>query len=270
MALTGRLNKLRSTLLFSGVLLLFYGCAFNDFEDVELTWGEPWKVNSEIRSGLSVTNKPLVDDIIVEGVVVTSDEAGNFYKEIILDDMNSDESGVLRLRFGYYDISSIYPRGEVFAVNLRGMVLWRDNGILTAGFPIKGAHSGGRIPTPSIARKVIHPQGKSCEIQYSQTAISEIIEKGVEESVGSLITLKNCYFTEQFGTYSGLRVIAQEGDENTISLYTSPYAMFSVKPVASGLFDISAIVTENQGKLQLKINDLGDLNESNKKLTYNY
>ncbi len=237
--------------------LLLCSCNYNSFEDIKgEAIGEPWVVNSLI-SHLRPSLAPIEGSTIVSGVVVSSDSAGNFYKEIILHDPSSGEQPSLRLSVGLYDIYSLMSIGDIIAVELQGLSLVvSEDGILSAGYLDSNSQGISPIPTLPILNQITNNQGVSVPLEWRDSALGEL--QGV--AAGSLVRVYDLYFFEQSGIYSGERELRQLNSGHSATLNTSSFALFANDPVIEGLFDIEAIVIESGGEKQLKINSLQDIN----------
>lgn len=71
------------------------------------------------------------EELTVGGTVVSSDEAGNFYRTLVLD----DGTGGAELRIAEYNLYTICPPGCRLTVSLRGCALGERNGVLQIGLP---------------------------------------------------------------------------------------------------------------------------------------
>lgn len=234
----------RFIILLCAVILC--ACNYNKFEDIDSSGTLPWTPNSSLQS-VTEFYSPMVSDFIVEGTVVSSDSSSNFFREVII----TDQRAALRLTFNFYDIYSIYHLGDVVAVNLKGLVVGREDGILTAGFATEDTTRVGEIPTLGIAQKIINYQGVNKRVEPKKVKIDEITEK----LLGNVVTLENCYFSSNLGTFGGEQKILQENCDSTIMLHTSPFCTFASEPIPSGIGSIEAIVIKNGERLALKIND---------------
>lgn len=234
--------------------MLLVGCSYTDFEDIPPSANEKWQTTTSLYH-LDTTSMPITEDIVVEGTVITSDSASNFYKELIISDATLSGFASLRLPFGFYDSYSLYPVGSRVAVNLKGLVIGTNYGVLSAGYLAESSGEVASIPTPYLALSIINHQGTTSE----PYALPTVIDSLTIDMAGRLVELNNCYFAEQFGTYSSSREIAQEGSESTAILYTSPWATFSSDGVTTGLFSVRAVVLNYNSTVELKVSSLSDI-----------
>ena len=66
---------------------------------------------------------------IIEGHVISSDEAGNIFKTIVIQ----DESGALALSVDSYDLYVNYRRGQRIVIDVTGLQAGKYNGLLQVG-----------------------------------------------------------------------------------------------------------------------------------------
>ena len=72
----------------------------------------------------------IVQDIVVAGRVTTSDEAGNFFRSVVLQE---DGTGV-ELMAGLDDLFRVYPPGCRIAVRLQGLAMCRRFGVVPVSY----------------------------------------------------------------------------------------------------------------------------------------
>lgn len=68
-------------------------------------------------------------DLRIVGRITTSDDEGNFYKTIVVE----DESGAVEIMAGITDLATIYPTGVALAIDLRGCALGESYGVMQIG-----------------------------------------------------------------------------------------------------------------------------------------
>src|SRR5690606_14883107 len=77
------------------------------------------------------------EDLYIEGYIVSSDQSGNFFEELIIqnkvDDSNPDEDPRLgiRLDINVGSLSDTYEFGRKVYVKLSGLTIGESNGVLT-------------------------------------------------------------------------------------------------------------------------------------------
>jgi hypothetical protein len=128
----------------------------------------------------------ITDDVIISGIVNSNDEAGNFFKQLIIQ----DSSGGIEIRLEMTDIHNIYPPGRKVYVKAKGLWLNDYNGLiqLSAGKnPIEDQSI--RIPE-SIVRKFIVP----ATLGHTVTPKTLTIDQLKITDVSTLVKLENVQF----------------------------------------------------------------------------
>lgn len=101
----------------------------------------------------------IVQDIVVAGRVTTSDEAGNFFRSVVLQE---DGTGV-ELMAGLDDLFRVYPPGCRIAVRLQGLAMCRRFGVVQIGtMPAAGGLCRGSHRCPCPARPVRRLRNRRC------------------------------------------------------------------------------------------------------------
>ena len=109
-------------------------CGCRDRFDVPYTPADAPAANITIASLHAFLHAETVvvrEELTVGGTVVSSDEAGNFYRTLVLD----DGTGGAELRIAEYNLYTICPPGCRLTVSLRGCALGERNGVLQIGLP---------------------------------------------------------------------------------------------------------------------------------------
>lgn len=216
------------------VILLMVSCS-RSFEPLD---PNPMQ---ELRPNTYVEDLPLGvvrGDMIIRGTVTTSDSCGNFYQSMIVQ----DPTGVIELRFAFYDVYSLFKQGELVSVKLFNREIIYENGIMSAN-----------IGSLALTSQTVFRQGLIDEIPPLRVKISDIdstiIGRQVELRGGEFVNGgREPWSGEQ--RYS----IGKEG----IVIYTTPFASYANEPLPFGTATIRGIVTLYNGKFQLKMSSPSD------------
>src|SRR5690606_12800174 len=90
-----------------------------------------------VNNGNAIAIIDETEDLYIEGYVVSSDQAGNFFEELIIqnkiDDSNPDNDPRLgiRLDINVGSLSDTYEFGRKVYVKLNGLTIGESNGVLT-------------------------------------------------------------------------------------------------------------------------------------------
>lgn len=232
-------------------------------------------------------------NLYVRGRVITSDESGNIYKYLIIQDTESGDA--LKVSVDAGSLSGAIPMGQEIIINCKNLVVGRYADMAQLGVETyntsKSRIEPGRIPyTEFMTRVQFVGVPDESKILCEEMTIADINARIDDETLyGRLVRIKNVHFTglgdngEKLkdadkifapSTYNGTynvgypqsRQIA-DSNGNVAYLSTSEYARFAdYKLPSSNVWgDVVAIVgyykdkAERDGELQLTIRSLDDL-----------
>lgn len=214
---------------------------------------------------------PSEEELYIEGYVISSDQAGNFFEELIIqnkiDDSDSTENPRLGLRVSV-NVSSLYNTyqfGRKVYIKLSGLTIGESNGVLVIG---KG--SGSQVDQIDAAeyRDFIIRGTEVAEIMPKVTTMEELSE--ADEN--TLIQLNDTQFhRSQLGMtfageandeFDGFRTLESCATNNTLPLQTSTFADFKSIQVDQGRGSIQGIYSRDFGDdfSVLIINSRADIN----------
>ncbi|WP_127140176.1 DUF5689 domain-containing protein [Flagellimonas marinaquae] len=209
------------------------------------------------------------EDWVLEGYVISSDQAGNFFNVLYLQDSSANPSGGIRLEMDLRESHLLYPVGSKVYIKLKELYLDRRRSTLELGgvFSSFGNLSVGRLPRGKVLEHVF----TSCEgvgtIQPFKTTIAEI------DSIPSeiLVQLDSLEFAED--TLGEPYAIPEEETERTlvdcaeneITLLNSGYADFQAEPLPQLNGTLTAILTRDGKSPQLIIRSLEDVSFTNER-----
>ncbi|MBQ7550530.1 MAG: OB-fold nucleic acid binding domain-containing protein [Bacteroidales bacterium] len=262
------INKIKSICLLSILIFTMGGC---DKElDVAPILSYDGQANTTIAEliamhnmGDSDSSTPITDDIVIEGTIISSDQQGNCYKYITIQ----DATGGIQIKI---DDSKLYPKykiGQHVFVECKGLDLgdYRKNPQL--GWWVDGSMSG-------IASKkedmFIHRDG-AVGAEPAPIVINSAYDIPYDGSYcNRLVILKNCYFENRgVNPYSATNSSTSENiifsDGSKIVMRTSNYAKFASEILPNGTGDITGILTvytTYQTTYQLTIRSTADVRMS--------
>ena len=202
--------------------------------------------------------------LTVNAYVVSSDESGNFYKTLVIQDRPENPTMGMVLKIDLRAYFSKYNVGRKIQIRLSGLSMKGKNGKYTVGYL-----SGNRlvdIPeslldhyimrTPEIVDIV--PQSISLEM-VSTGLINTFV---VIDRVQFLKTDQDRSFaSEAYDKFNGERLIEQCNNLAKSYLFTSTYADFRANPLPDGRVQLNAILTidDYSEEVILVLNNPNDL-----------
>ncbi len=210
------------------------------------------------------------ETIYIEGYVASSDEKGNFFKELIIQNKIDDSSSNDDPRLGFrIDINqsglfSTYQIGRKVFVKLSGLSISKENGVLAIGKLVNGKLD--RIPQQELEDIVI----RSPQVEVLVPKDIGLIDIN-ESDINTLVTINNIQFTtsevgktfagEATDQFDGERRLQNCGDASTMILSSSKFSDFVSEVIPEGNGKITAVLSRDfsDTKNVLQIRDTNDL-----------
>ncbi len=154
-------------------------------------------------------------DMVIHGVITSSDVEGNIYKYIIIQEQGTN-SQAIKMSIDAGSLSGLWPVGQKVSVKLNGLYLGNYAQSPQIGthfvnldkFKVDTLHKvniyriePGRIPLP-IALKAIHAYGlpNANLIKADTLTIAQILSSGMSYA-NKLVCIKNAFFTGNGADY---------------------------------------------------------------------
>ncbi|WP_299884690.1 DUF5689 domain-containing protein [uncultured Lacinutrix sp.] len=214
--------------------------------------------------------------LYIEGYVISSDAAGNFFEEIIIqnttdeNDLAGDPRKGIKVEINVRDLSNFYNYGRKVYVKLNGLAVGESNGVLTLGKA--NGTSLGQLEPFEYQDFVIRDQ-EVATISPKMVAIADLSEDDENtliqisdaQFIKGAIEATNTYAGESTDQFDGFRTIENCETGSTISLQTSTFADFKSFPLAGGRGTIEGIYSRDFGDdfSVLIVNDTNAINFSN-------
>lgn len=207
------------------------------------------------------------DDLVIEGYVVSSDAAGNFFNVLHFQDKPSAPSEGMQIEIELRDSHLWYPVGSKIYVKLKGLYLGKSKGNFKLGgtFNSFGNLSVGRLPYTVLKAHLVLACEQGSLVVPQQLAIDSL----KESSLNTLVVLKDIevdaaqlgmpFAEEKVETHRRLN----DCNDNEISLLNSGYADFQAQPLPEGKGTISGILQKDNSDYYLVIRDLNDIQFTN-------
>ena len=274
-----KLNALKPTAIALLSLFAITSCVKDDDYDIPNPEDEktlpPFSgqvVSFDTAIGKAVTNVTTYGaDEAIEGYVISSDEAGNFYQKIYIQ--NEDKTKGVTVAINKTGLYTDFPLGAKVQLRLKGLTSQVNNGGVDFGSGIFQANNGrtsvGRM-SEAIAKNHLFDKGgvrkTLAELAKADTSINTL---KVEANINQLITLKGVHFkTEDVGknmhqkandTRQGTDYTLTDAQGNTIPFRTSRYAKFKDEKVPAGTLDVTGVLTKYGQNWQFMISNYADI-----------
>jgi len=277
-----------SAALTTLLLLNFSGCIDESIDDIQpSTDSTSLTANTtiaELKSAYIGTLTKLTDtsfydrdSIIIEGIVVSDDKEGNFYKTIVIQ----DNTGGIEVKLEKTTLYNDYKRGQRVVIYCNNLYLGDYGGLIQLGSPYteNGYTQLGGMQSDVIINKHVFRKGKTM-VPVTPLTINPTLL--TPSNLSKLVRADDVEFSSYFyvaspGDTTRLTYADKAGGESvdhylkgrllnygtTLVVRTSGYSSFANDTIPSMSGSITGVLSYYNGTYQLIIRDLKDINFTN-------
>ncbi|WP_162984964.1 DUF5689 domain-containing protein [Mesonia aquimarina] len=204
-------------------------------------------------------------DKFMEGYVISSDESGNFYQELIVQDKPENPTAGIKISIAVNSLYTHYQIGQKIYVALHGFSVGRENGVISLGvsngefMEAAPAQFEEKIIRDSITANIIPLPIEINEIaEEYKNLLVEINEVQFPEN---LISDELSFAGESFDEFDGERTVESCLVDNTFTMSTSTFADFKSLNLPDGSGKIRGILSRNfeDTFYVLRVNTVADI-----------
>ena len=208
---------------------------------------------AQLRAKVTPSFTQYIDNDAFEGYVISSDEAGNFYKKVYVQ--APDKSGTIAVAIDKKGLYGEYPVGTKVQVRLKGTTVW---------------YSGRYSTLEVVYQEVLVSTGEKIGIDQLATTFDNLnFDKQAQNN--KLLILNGVSFentavgktfhisTNQYNTTYNLT----DGAGGTLPFLTSSFAAYIKDIVPSGRLRITGVLTRYGSSPQFYINSVNDIQKIN-------
>lgn len=204
------------------------------------------------------------EDLVIEGYVISSDQAGNFFSVLHFQDKSSNPNEGFQIEMDVRDSHLFYPVGSKIIIKLKGLYLGKSKEVFKIGgaFTSFGNVSVGRLPSAIVANHIFISCDGSTPIETKDLKIYNLEER----------------YTNTLVRFEDVQIIAEEiglpfarereetertlidCDGNEIILLNSGFADFQTELLPAGSGSISGVLLREKDEYRLAVRNLEDLN----------
>ena len=256
-----------SIVILSLTTILFSGCIKEKFDTPPvIVPSVDFPANltiAQLKSVYTGTLDHIGDSIIIgtdtiyqpaiQGIVSSTDESGNIYKTLYIQ----DATGGIQIALDRTSLYNVFKIGQRVYVKLSDMYMGNYGGVIQLGYIYSG--SIGRLPDAMIDLHLFRDSLPGA----APTPLERTITSLTGNDVNMLVKIKKVHFLEVGSVFSeetattNRTIVDSAG--NTILLRTSNYASFRGELLPSGEGDIVGIYSTFNSDKQFYIRDLNDL-----------
>ncbi len=250
--------KITLLVLFAFGFMLTSCVNDDDFETPDVTVTEP-NIGDGTVVGISSVlgileqndNNPTLieDNIFVEGFVISSDEAGNFFEEIIIQDKAEDATAGLRISVNVNPLFSKYNFGRRVLIKMQGLHIGLSNGVATVGRR-DDENRVSQIQENEIDEFILRTPEVATIVPNERT-ISQLGSADLNTYLRltdvqfSATSLGKTFASEPADEFDGERLLEGCNDGETIIFNTSTFADYRTLQVPGGSGQIDGILSLN-------------------------
>ena len=261
-------NPLRRSLWYL-VLTCFLGCVEPQeisVSDIEVNEPEI-KETSNIKTVISAYKQSEQvtftfdknDKTVISCYVISSDEAGNFYKTLVVQDLAENPLNGLEIKIDMRSYYTKYNVGRKLYINFAGLSITEVNRKFIAGY--QASNVLGDIPTALLDKFIIRSM-ETVEIVPQSIELKDISSNMINRFV-ELKTLQflnsdigKSFSSEAYDKFNGERIMEQCHTLAKTSLFTSTYSDFSSHLLPSETFRLQGVLSADNysGSINLILN----------------
>lgn len=265
---------MRKELIFTYILICILSCIdHNDFSTPKsICIEDEIKANATFADVKALYSEEIVqiqNDLVIEGYVISSDETGNFFGTLHIQDTPSNPTEGFQVDIDIRDSHLFYRIGEKIYIKLKGLYLDESNDIYRVGGIYRnagGTLSVGRLPAAKVKEHIFNACGTIQSLSPKNVSIAELSDK----LLNTCIQLDDFQVAEEDlmqpyaipGEYTDRTLKNCNG--STIILRNSGYADFQNEILPEGSGSVVGVLGKYGNNYQLIIRDLNDLSFTNR------
>jgi len=271
-----RIKKLTPAFLLKYYCLFFiFSCVKDsDFKNPETPCNDQLIANRtfiEVKNLFDGEVIQIQQDLVIEGYIVSSDQAGNFFSTLHIQDNPINPTAGFQIEIDLRDSYLFYELGSKVYIKLKGLYLGKSKGVYKLGgvFTSFGNLSVGRLPALAVEDHLLLSCDPISNLVPKIISISEFREDFVStlvriESLEVIADEQNLTFAlPQEETIRNL----SDCNGGLIELLNSGYSDFQNTILPSGNGSVTAVLYREKNDYQLIIRNLNDMAMKNELCT---
>jgi hypothetical protein len=259
-------NTIKTFFFAFTVLFTAASCVDQDFDAPPAGGFDPNLATNATIADLKALHVPgdyveITDDLVIDALVISSDEAGNFFKQLVIQ----DETGGIEIRIDVANLHNEFPVGRKIYLKAKGLWISDYNGLIQLGAG-EGVDDDGdpeliRIPQTLVDNFFV-------KATFGNPVIPKIktIDELTLADVSTLIQFDGVQFINadagEIYADSALTKNMEVEDcaDNTLILRNSGFADFRAQLTPTGNGTLVGILGVFRDDYQFMIRDLADVN----------
>ncbi len=256
--LTGFLLLLIGVIAFSSCVKQNFDAPPSNCDSLNIT---PTMTINQLKALFTGDTTRLDDSVIVEAYVTSTDQYGNFYKELVVQ----DSTGAIAIQIDASYLFTKYPVGQKVYLKCGGLYLGKDDGVVKLGslYNDYGVTKFGRIQGEAVIDEHIV---KTCDNEQQAPKVITL-DQISDAYLYQLIEIHNVQFSKSDTGQTWADAINLQSSNHTLidanmkslTVRTSGYAAFARDSLPKGSGTITGILGKYNDTYQLYIRSLDDV-----------
>ena len=221
---------------------------------------------SEVKALYQGETIIIQEDLVIEGVAISSDKAGNFFGSLHFQDETGSSRQGFQLDMDLRDAHLFYPVGSRVILKLKGLYLGKSRGVFKLGgvFTAFGNLSVGRLPASAVAGHLF----PGCEPAGMPEPLIVTVNGLDDAMLNTLVRLEELEFAEEvLGEPYALPEeeavhTLQDCQGNELQLLISGYSDFRDQLLPGGNGSVTGVLHKEGDRYLLIIRDTPDIDFS--------
>ncbi|KXX70303.1 DUF6359 domain-containing protein [Flammeovirga sp. SJP92] len=262
-------KALQLLLIGSFITMAFLGCTSKEVEGPGQDPEDPDAIETthSIKELIAMYDDSemmqITQEVVIKGTVISSDEEGNVYKYITIQD---EEGTGIQVKLNRQNLYLDFAQGQEVVVKAEDLYLGQYGGLMQLGGLYEG--SLGNIDEDDIDNHII--AGEKGEMPTPTVIDLNNLPSNLSDLYNTWVTVKNIQFVDKDSTYADVSEGAFSAtnrnltnvEGKSIIVRNSKFADFAGETMPSGSGEVSAILTVYNGANQLTLNSTADVNLS--------
>ena len=261
-------QSVKIAMLFLYLLsILISSCVKNkDFEPLDTACTVDLVANAsfaDVKSLYSEETIQIQEELIIEGYVISSDSAGNFFGVLHFQDLPSNPTDGFQIEIDLRDSHLFFGVGDKLMLKLKGLYLGKSKDVYKLGgtFTSFGNVSIGRLPSNAVFEHIF----VSCDAGQTVVPTEISITDNLETSANTLIKFENIEFSAaELGLSFAddkkeTRRLLVDCADNEIEIINSGFSDFQAELLPEGSGSITGLLIQENNDFYIQIRTLDDI-----------
>lgn len=255
-----------------GLTLLFACVKDKNFESPPNSCASELAANAtyaEIKALYQEETMQMQEDLIIEGYIISSDEAGNFFSTLYFQERPIAPTGGFQIEIDLRDSHLFYPVGSKVVIKLRGLYLGKSKDVFKIGgvFTSFGNLSVGRLPAAVVDNHIFVTCDEAVTIEPTIVNISDLRQQLTNTLVQlNAVEVLADELSEPFAIASEeTERTLTDCNDNELILLNSGFSDFQAEQLPLGNGNITGVLLRENDNYFLAVRSLEDIDFGNER-----